>query len=125
MGLDFHIGRRLKIDPERSRWWAIASRHWAAILLAVLFVVIFYWLISRQFLTFDTRGADVDRFNQAIWNSLHGRFLYSTIKSRSLLANHFSPLMAALAPLLWIWEDPRIFSLVQTVGLAVAGLFLK
>ncbi|MEJ2748693.1 MAG: DUF2079 domain-containing protein, partial [Anaerolineae bacterium] len=92
--------------------------------MAVLFTIVIYWLILRQYATFNTRASDLDRFNQALWNTLHGRFMYSTIEDRSILGGHFSPLMIALSPLLLIWNDPRIFSLVQTIGLALSGLFL-
>lgn len=96
----------------------------AAIGMAVLFTVVIYALILRQYASFNTRAADLDRFNQALWNTLHGRFMYSTIEDRSVLGGHFSPLMIALSPFLLIWNDPRIFPLVKTIGLAVSGLFL-
>lgn len=92
--------------------------------MAVIFVAVFFWLTSRQYVTFDVRAPDLERFDQAIWNTLHGRFLYSTMKAGSLLGNHFSPFMALLSPLLLIWNDVRILMLAQTVGLAAAGLFL-
>jgi uncharacterized membrane protein len=120
MDTDSQVGRQLTLAQGQRIW----RNHWAAIVMALLFIALFYGLTSRQYLTFDTRAADLDRFNQGIWNTLQGRFLYSTIKSRSLLANHFSPLMAGLSPLLLFWQDPRILTLAQTIGLAVAGLFL-
>lgn len=70
------------------------------------------------------RGADVDRFYQALWNTLHGRFMYSTIKDGSILSNHFSPYMALLSPLLLLWEDVRVLYLVQICGMAATGLIL-
>ncbi|MFB6893081.1 DUF2079 domain-containing protein [Kitasatospora sp. NPDC056327] len=39
----------------------------------------------------------------------------------SLLGDHFSPILAALAPLYWIWEDPRALILGQAV-LFAAGV---
>lgn len=117
--------------PERSRQIGkvgamarVISQHWLAFIFALAFVLLFYWLISRQYQTFDTRASDLERFNQAVWNTIHGRFLMTTVKHDSLLANHFSPMMASLAPLLLLWEDPRILALGQLVGLAVAGLLL-
>ncbi|MCA9924590.1 MAG: DUF2079 domain-containing protein, partial [Anaerolineales bacterium] len=101
-----------------NRYWM----RWGALLSAAGFVLVVMWMISRQFATFDTRTADLDRFIQATWNTLNGRFLYSTIEERSILSGHFSPIFAFLAPLLWIWQDPRVLSLAQTVGIAVSGL---
>ena len=97
---------------------------WGILIMATVFVAVMMWMISRQYATFDTRSADLDRFIQAIWNTTHGRFLYSTIEERSVLSGHFTPFFAFLAPLLWLWPDPRILSLAQTIGLAIAGIVL-
>jgi uncharacterized membrane protein len=108
---------------KRSRlveWWVNRG----AFVLAIAFVAAFFWLTARQYGSFRTRAPDVAMFDQAVWNTLHGRFLFSSIKNNSILAFHFSPLMALLSPLLLIWSDVRILFLAQTVGLAVTGLFL-
>jgi uncharacterized membrane protein len=92
--------------------------------MAGAFTLIFFWLINRQYQTFQLRGADIDRFTQAIWNTPRGRFLYSTILEESILAKHFSPYMALLTPLLLIWADARILFLFQLIGIAITGLIL-
>ncbi len=92
--------------------------------MAVAFTLVFFWLINRQYQTFQLRGADIDRFTQAIWNTPRGRFLYSTILEESILAKHFSPYMALLTPLLLIWADARILFLFQLTGIAITGLIL-
>ncbi len=62
---------------------------------------------------------DMAIFVQAIWNTLHGAFLYSSIKGGiCLLADHFSPLLALLAPLYGLWPDPRLLLLLQSVAAA-------
>jgi uncharacterized membrane protein len=96
----------------------------SAIVMAVAFAAVFTWLMVRKHEAFNTRVYDLARFDQAIWNTLHGRFLYSTILNQSILGNHFSPYMALLSPLFLIWSDPRMLFLVQAVGMAVAGWFL-
>ena len=93
-------------------------------MLALAFTIIFFWLINRQYETFQLRGADLDRFTQAIWNTPRGRFLYTTIKDESILGKHFSPYMAVLSPLLFIWADSRILFLFQLLGIAISGLIL-
>ena len=96
----------------------------SAYVLALAFVIAFSILLFRKHAAYNTRTYDFARFDQAIWNTLHGRFLFSSILNHSILGNHFSPLMALLAPLFLIWNDPRMLFLVQTVGIAVTGLFL-
>lgn len=102
------------------RWW----QRWGAYGMAVVFTAVIFTLISRQYATFDTRSSDLDRFLQAFWNTVNGRFMYSTIEERTVLSGHFSPIFLLLVPLQFIWNDPRVYSLVQTIGFAVAGLFL-
>jgi uncharacterized membrane protein len=101
-----------------------ALPRWIAVGMAILFVAVFIWLNSRQYLTFQLRAPDVARFDQAIWNTLQGRFLATTIKENTILANHFSPFMALLSPLFLLWSDARVLFAVQIVGIAVAGLIL-
>jgi uncharacterized membrane protein len=93
-------------------------------LLALLFTAVFFWLNQRQYLTFQLRAPDADRFLQAIWHTSQGNFLYSTINAGSILKNHFSPYMALLTPFLWVVPDPRILFFIQVVGFAIAGLLL-
>lgn len=62
---------------------------------------------------------DMAIFVQAVWNTLHGDFLYSSIKGGiCLLGDHFSPLLAALALPYAVWPDPKCLLLVQAVALA-------
>ncbi len=97
---------------------------WLAIGLAVLFSAVFLYLNTRQYLTFSLQAPDIDRFDQALWNTLRGRFLFSTIPNKSILAYHFSPYMALLSPLLLVWSDVRILFAAQIVGIAATGLIL-
>ncbi|HSM58024.1 MAG TPA: DUF2079 domain-containing protein [Candidatus Sulfomarinibacteraceae bacterium] len=97
---------------------------WGAGLLGIAFTLLFFFLTSRQHLAFDLYAPDVDYFDQAIWNTLHGRFLYSSIIDRSILSYHFSPFLALLSPLFLIWDDVRILFLAQNVAIAATGLIL-
>ena len=91
-------------------------------LLTAVFISTFIWLTWRQYATFDLVTPDVATFGQAVYNTLHGDFLYSSIIKRSILYFHFSPLFAPLAPLLLLWDDIRILFVAQTVLIALSGL---
>nr|MBP9866136.1 DUF2079 domain-containing protein [Candidatus Omnitrophota bacterium] len=70
-------------------------------------------------LALETRAFDMGIFAQAIWNTLQGHFLESSLKGGiCLLGDHFSPLLAALAPVYGIWPDPRNLLLLQAVASA-------
>ena len=92
--------------------------------LALLFAVIIFVFLVNKHNAFNTRTYDFARFSQAIWNTLQGRLLFSSIDARSILGNHFSPYMALLSPLFLLWPDERVLFLVQAVSVAAAGLIL-
>lgn len=63
-------------------------------------------------------GFDMAIFSQAIWNTVHGNFLYSSIKGGiCLLGDHVSPILALLAPLYAIWPNPSSLLLAQSIAL--------
>lgn len=92
--------------------------------VAAIYVAIMFGLMVAKHNAFNTRVYDFARFSQAIWNTLDGDFLFETIRYRSILGDHFSPIMALAAPFLLLWPDERVLFLIQTVNVAVAGLLL-
>jgi uncharacterized membrane protein len=92
--------------------------------MALAFTIVFTLLMVRRHDAFRTFALDLAKFDQAIWNTLHGRFLFSTLQNQSILANHFSPYMALLSPLFLVWSNVRVLFFVQVAGLAIAGLLL-
>ncbi len=64
-------------------------------------------------------GFDMAIFTQSVWNTLHGNFLYSSIKGGiCLLGDHFSPILAALAIPYAVWPDPKCLLLIQALAAA-------
>ncbi|MFJ5674242.1 DUF2079 domain-containing protein [Streptomyces sp. NPDC093097] len=78
-------------------------------------------------------GFDLGIFDQGIRAYAHLRLPYSEIKNYhhefppdfSLLGDHFSPILALLAPLYWIWDDPRVLILAQSALFAVGVPFMR
>jgi uncharacterized membrane protein len=95
-----------------------------AYLLALIYLVVMFALLVSKHNAFNTRVYDFARFSQAIWNTLDGKFLFESIRYRSILGDHFSPLMALAAPFLLIWPDERVLFFIQALNVAVAGLLL-
>jgi uncharacterized membrane protein len=78
-------------------------------------------LAVLQHRAFWTGRFDVGNLVQAVWSTAHGDFLSVTgltAKQISRLGAHFDPIVAAFAPLWWLWPDPALLLVVQ--GLAVA-----
>ncbi|GAB3851994.1 DUF2079 domain-containing protein [Nocardioides maradonensis] len=74
-------------------------------------------------------GFDIGIFDQGIRAYAHLHLPVSEMKNvhhnfppgYSLLGDHFSPILALLAPLYWIWDDPRVLLLAQA-ALFAAGV---
>lgn len=92
--------------------------------LALAFFAQISWMTFRQYAVFHMHAPDVVMFSQSIWYTLRGTLLYNTLDGHSALAFHFTPIFMLLAPALWIWEDPRVFFLIQTAGITISGLIL-
>ena len=62
---------------------------------------------------------------QTVWNTAHGHFLQMTSgdgRQISRLAAHFDPILAAFAPLWWIWPSPEMLLVVQAVLVSLGAL---
>ncbi|MGW6915428.1 DUF2079 domain-containing protein [Kitasatospora sp. NPDC054939] len=83
----------------------------------------------QQWSALQLGGFDLGIFHQGVAGYAHFGLPISTVKSYhhefppgfSLLGDHFSPILAALAPLYWIWEDPRSLIIGQAL-LFAAGV---
>lgn len=116
--MDFHQHcTALRSGPMRS---LVHKRAW--LLMPLVYTVVFSVLSLRQHASFHTHALDMGQFDQAIWNTAHGRFMVNTLKPPNTMAWHFSPGLALLAPLYWIWPDARLLLTLQTVMLAASGI---
>lgn len=67
---------------------------------------------------------DLGNMTQAIWSTADGRFLEVTDLSGeqiSRLGAHFDPILAAFAPLWWLWPDPSFLLVVQAAAVALGA----
>ena len=112
--------------PEKARPRLLnhLRQHAITYSLAALFTAIFFYLQVQKHNAFHSRIGDFARFSQAIWSVLDGKLLYTSMPGRSILGDHFSPIMALAAPLLLIWPDERVLFLLQAVNIAITGVIL-
>jgi uncharacterized membrane protein len=74
--------------------------------------------------SFATGRFDLGNMTQAVWSTTQGRFLETTDLSGvqiSRLGAHFDPILAAFAPLWWLWPDPTLFLVTQAVAVALGA----
>ncbi|MFB7669298.1 DUF2079 domain-containing protein [Kitasatospora sp. NPDC056138] len=87
----------------------------------------------RQWAVVGLGGFDLAIFDQGVRGYAHFGLPVSTVKSYhhefppgfSLLGDHFSPILALLAPLYWIWDDPRTLILAQALLFALGVPLLR
>ncbi len=74
---------------------------------------------------YATGRYDLGNMVQTVWNTAHGHFLQMTSGNGvqiSRLAAHFDPILAAFAPLWWIWPSPEMLLVVQAIAVALGAL---
>ncbi len=73
----------------------------------------------RSYAVHASGAYDLGIFDQVLWATLHGAPLRSSIKGDiSILGDHFEPVLALIAPIYLLWDDPRCLLLFQTLALA-------
>jgi uncharacterized membrane protein len=92
-------------------------------LFAVVYSVYAVWEHDHFLTDFDLAIAD-----QAVWHYSHLSTPEITTISPpvNMLGDHFSPLLILLAPLYWIWSDPRMLLIAQgaLVAASIVPVFL-
>ncbi len=116
------------VVPLTSAVTARSGRQRTLLLMLLCFVVAFA-LGLQQWSAVQIGGFDLSIFDQGIRGYAHFGLPISEVKSYhhefppgfSLLGDHFSPVLALLAPLYWVWNDPRTLMLGQAL-LFAAGV---
>ncbi len=92
--------------------------------LILAFTLYFSWYTIQRYETLHAYTADLSLIDQAMWNTLHGRFMEATWGNHQQprLAEHFEPLLVPLSALFWLWDDVRILLIVQSFALALGAL---
>ncbi|WP_376795414.1 DUF2079 domain-containing protein [Thermogemmatispora sp.] len=105
---------------------------WLAWGLVVLATLAYFLEMSHQAVlrydTFKATAFDLGNYDQAIWNTLHGRPFQFTNQAidwygpPTRLGVHFEPILLPLALLYLIRSDPRTLLVFQTLVLALGAL---
>ncbi|GLW70392.1 hypothetical protein Kpho02_26910 [Kitasatospora phosalacinea] len=107
----------------------LSSRRARTVLLTLLCFAACLALGVQQWTSLQLGGFDLGIFDQGVRGYAHFGLPVSTLKSVhhefppgfSLLGDHFSPVLALMAPLYWVWDDPRML-LVGQAALFAAGV---
>lgn len=89
----------------------------------LLYVLVFSYLTVLKHEAFETTAFDLGNMDQAVWNSLRGRFLPFTNwgEEGTRLAYHVDPILILISPLYLLYSDPRTLLVFQTVVIALGA----
>src|SRR5579875_9353 len=116
---------------EAMKLFSLRAQTWLAWGLVVLATLIYFLEMSHQAVlrydTFKATAFDLGNYDQAIWNTLHGRPFQFTNQAidwygpPTRLGVHFEPILLLLALLYLIRSDPRTLLVFQTLVLALGA----
>lgn len=111
-----------------EKW--IASHPQLALLVCLFFIYVLYFTVT-SFLRYDnfyTGRFDLGNMAQTVWNTSQGRIFVFTnpngTETVSRLAFHADFLLVLLAPFYFIWSDPKMLLLIQTVIVGAGAFFV-
>jgi len=101
--------------------WVVRGLFWGMILL---YIALFSTLTILKHEAFQTTAFDLGNMDQAVWNSLRGRFLPFTNwgEEGTRLAYHVDPILILISPLYFIYSDPKTPLVFQTLVVALGAL---
>src|SRR5262249_59069871 len=106
-----------------------ARARWVAVWLLTALTAVGYSVFAlARYHTFQTGSYDLVIFDQAVRSYAHFRPGISIIKGLhngfgphfSVLGDHWSPILAVLAPLYWLFDGPQTLLVAQAVLFALA-----
>jgi uncharacterized membrane protein len=73
---------------------------------------------------FASNAHDLGIFDQSVWGwSRFAPEMDNTVRNTPMVfIDHFQPILALLAPVYWLWSDPRALLVVQSAALAAASV---
>ncbi len=119
--------------PMRDRLAARLSRRFTlllVILLTAAYAAFFSAYTIARHDSLESHAYDLGNADQAVWNTAHGRPLAftnwegraRTFKAGTRLAMHVEPIYFLIAPLYWLWSDPRALLVLQATLVALGAL---
>jgi len=94
--------------------------------LLAAYALVFGALALLRHWTFHSTASDLALFDQVIWNTVHGRFMESTLSlaqcvPHSFFGDHFSPALLLIVPFYLVFPHPETLIVVQVTALALGG----
>lgn len=117
--------QRTRRDGAASRGPRLDATTWLHLVLIMTVAAVLYLVHSLlRFRNFEAKGYDLGIFDQAVRQYALFREPIVAVKGADfhILGDHFHPILAGLAPLYWIWDDPRMLNIAMTVALVSCAI---
>jgi uncharacterized membrane protein len=97
-----------------------------ALALVLLYAAVLGSLALIRHWAFHSTALDLGVFDQVLWNTVHGRFMESTLSlercdPHSFFLDHFSPALLLIVPFYALVPRPETLIVFQTVALALGA----
>lgn len=90
--------------------------------IILLYILVFVVFSIGRYERYNATGWDLGIYAQLSWNASQGRLLQNTLAEyNNFLAIHSTYISILFAPLFWVWADPRVVLIAQSVCLAVGA----
>ncbi|MGE5603008.1 MAG: DUF2079 domain-containing protein, partial [Nitrososphaerales archaeon] len=116
--MSFASRKALSVFRRPAFWLWLMVAAYTAFFLA-------YNLASHA--AFDTSALDLGIYDQVVWNTAHGRIMAYSAEpwySNNFLGTHLQPILILLAPVYWIWSDPRALIVLQSLAIAASAFLV-
>jgi len=93
-------------------------------ILILVYFATFAWLTVRRHESLHSSAFDLGNYVQPLWNTFHGQPLRLTTLPdvESSLGLHVEPILLPIALLYFLWSDPRLLLILQTLAVALAAM---
>lgn len=114
-------------EPRADFWtWIALHERRIAVAIVLVYVAVFGSLSLIRHWAFHSTALDLGVFDQVLWNTVHGRFVESTLslercEPHSFFLDHFSPALLLIAPVYALVPRPETLLVFQTTALALGA----
>jgi uncharacterized membrane protein len=108
-------------DPHEGAGRAGLREHAPVLAIILAHAVTFSTLAILRDHAVWSASVDLGIFKEALWNTLHGRVMYSPTVGYSFLGEHFSPVLFLLVPFYALSPTSECLLIIQTVAVSAAA----
>lgn len=125
-----YLSNKLENKITKKTGEYVQKNKFFILLLVFIFIYILYFT-GATFLRYDNFFSgrfDLGNMDQTVWNTVHGRIFKLTDPDGtniiSRLSIHADFILILISPLYFIWQNPKMLLLLQSVVLAFGALFV-